>query len=186
MKIDVKWTPSIPEGRWATLGPYYAMFPTDFVRDAIARFSKVGDGVIDPFCGRGTVPFVASSTGRFAVGMDVNPWPGFTRRQRPRLNRTCRKSYVEFGKLARQSARGRGSGQRVPGMGMGSEDSRIPECRPARALLEERTNRLDAGRDHPDLPARQGGGAVSNQMRQSKAMAPNYSVQWWKARGSRP
>ncbi len=73
MKIDVKWTPSIPEGRWATLGPYYAMFPTDFVRDAIARFSKVGDGVIDPFCGRGTVPFVASSTGRFAVGMDVNP-----------------------------------------------------------------------------------------------------------------
>ncbi len=66
------WPPATAEGRWATFGPYYAMFPVTFVRDAVEQLCPAGGAVLDPSCGRGTVPFVASVTGRPALGIDVN------------------------------------------------------------------------------------------------------------------
>ena len=50
-------------GRWVRLGPYYAMFPVDYVMKTIRRYGKPGHAVIDPFCGRGTVPFIAMTMG---------------------------------------------------------------------------------------------------------------------------
>ena len=61
------------EGRWARLGPYYAMFPVEFAREVIHNLSQCGETVLDPFCGRGTAPYVAMISGRGAVGCDVNP-----------------------------------------------------------------------------------------------------------------
>ena len=60
-------------GRWAGLGPYYAMFPVQFARDVVDEFCPKDGGVIDPFCGRGTVPFVAQATNRQSIGIDSNP-----------------------------------------------------------------------------------------------------------------
>ena len=62
-----------PEGRWSRLGSYYAMFPVSFVEHVIATWTEKGQTIIDPFCGRGTAPFVAMATGRRAVGCDINP-----------------------------------------------------------------------------------------------------------------
>lgn len=181
------WTPSVPEGRWAPLGPYYAMFPIGFVREAISSFSEPGDGVLDPFCGRGTVPFVASVTGRFSVGMDVNPvaWVYAMAKTSPEPD--VRKVLDRVDQIA---------------AAVGPDDYR-PEnefqawawsgevlafLRSARRELRWRTDRTDWTLAAVILVHLHGkeGNAVSNQMRQSKAMAPDYSVRWWKKRNSRP
>ena len=67
------WPYSTAAGRWAGFGPYYAMFPVDFAKSVVEKMCPSGGAVLDPFCGRGTAPFVAQATGRFALGMDVNP-----------------------------------------------------------------------------------------------------------------
>jgi len=48
-------------------------FPPALARYFIARFSKPGDAVLDPFCGKGTTLFEAMKMGRAAVGGDIAP-----------------------------------------------------------------------------------------------------------------
>src|SRR5262245_38815980 len=66
------WPASTAAARWSTLGPYYAMFPVSFVRATIETHCPPNGSVLDPFCGRGTVPYVARVTGRASLGIDVN------------------------------------------------------------------------------------------------------------------
>src|SRR4029453_19374388 len=40
----------------------------------IARYSRPGDVVLDPFSGRGTTPLQACAEGRVGVGNDLNPF----------------------------------------------------------------------------------------------------------------
>ena len=49
------------------------MFPPAFVRDQIEAFTKRGDVVLDPFCGRGTAPFEALVQDRIGLGCDISP-----------------------------------------------------------------------------------------------------------------
>ncbi len=49
------------------------MFPEDFAARWIERLSKPDEVLLDPFCGRGTLPFQALLMGRRPVGCDVNP-----------------------------------------------------------------------------------------------------------------
>ena len=67
------WTPSTTEGRWCGFGPYYAMFPVEFVRRVVSDFCPAKGRVLDPFCGRGATPFVALATGREALAAEINP-----------------------------------------------------------------------------------------------------------------
>jgi hypothetical protein len=53
---------------------YLASFPAALSHAFIARYSRPGDVVIDPFSGRGTVPLQASAEGRIGVGNDLNPF----------------------------------------------------------------------------------------------------------------
>ena len=59
--------------RWAAVGPYYAMFPTLFADDVVARFTEPGDWVLDPFAGRGTAVYSAAIADRHGVGIELNP-----------------------------------------------------------------------------------------------------------------
>ena len=52
---------------------YLAMFPAALTHAFIARYSRPGDVVLDPFSGRGTTPLQACAEGRIGVGNDLNP-----------------------------------------------------------------------------------------------------------------
>ena len=67
------WPVKTPEHRWYGLCRYYAMFPAPFVTRAVKTFTRRGDVVMDPFCGRGNPPFVAAALGRPAVAVDIQP-----------------------------------------------------------------------------------------------------------------
>ncbi len=64
---------SSPEARWSRFGPYYAMFPIEFAFDVVNKYSKKGDKIIDPFCGRGSSIYAGSVLGRESTGIDINP-----------------------------------------------------------------------------------------------------------------
>ncbi len=181
------WPQSTAEGRWSTLGPYYAMFPVAFVREAVERWCPPGGAVLDPFCGRGTVPFAARVTGRPSFGSDVNavayvfsqtkadPEPEPTRiaeRIRDVANAATpadSEAENEFQDLAW-----------APGV--------RGFLRAARRILDWRESRTDRTLMALLLTHLHGktGNAVSNQMRQSKSMAPGYAVRWWRQRGLLP
>ena len=53
---------------------YLASFPAALAHAFIARWSRPGDVVLDPFSGRGTTPLQACAEGRIGVGNDLNPF----------------------------------------------------------------------------------------------------------------
>ncbi len=52
---------------------YLASFPAALAHAFIARYTRRGDVVLDPFSGRGTTPLQACAEGRVGVGNDLNP-----------------------------------------------------------------------------------------------------------------
>lgn len=52
--------------------PYFAMFPEDFVARHLMTFTRPGDLVLDPFCGRGTTILESLLNDRRVIGTDVN------------------------------------------------------------------------------------------------------------------
>lgn len=178
---------STATGRWARLGPYYAMFPLDFALDIIEKFSSPDASVLDPFCGRGTVPVISQSTGRRSVGIDVNPvaFVFSAAKTDPEPNPTLIISRVN--EIASKV----------------TPHDEIPEnefqtwawspevlgfLRVARQMLDWTHDRRDRTLMAILLVHLHGklGSALSNQMRQTKGMAPNYSVRWWKSRNMLP
>ena len=53
---------------------YLASFPAPLAHAFIARYSRRGDVVLDPFSGRGTTALQADAEGRIGVGNDLNPF----------------------------------------------------------------------------------------------------------------
>lgn len=184
---NLSWRYSNAPGRWAGFGPYYAMFPVNFARKVVESLTPLGGSVLDPFCGRGTAPFVAQATGRISLGIDRNPvaWV-FSKvkttpepRQDLLLNRLCELKHD-----------------------MQPEDS-IPEnefqewawsdkvlgfLNSARRNLDWQLNTTDRtlmGFILVSLHAKLGDG-ISNQMQKARAVGPSYAVRWWKSRNLHP
>lgn len=53
---------------------YLASFPAALAHAFVARWSRPGDVVLDPFSGRGTAPLQACAEGRIGAGNDLNPF----------------------------------------------------------------------------------------------------------------
>lgn len=53
---------------------YLASFPAALTHSFIARYTRPGDVVLDPFSGRGTTALQACAEGRIGVGNDLNPF----------------------------------------------------------------------------------------------------------------
>jgi hypothetical protein len=181
------WPASTAVARWSTLGPYYAMFPVSFARAAIETLCPVGGAVLDPFCGRGTVPYVARVTGRPAFGIDLNPvgylFSAAKVDPEPKMERVIA--------LVSKVAEAVRPADMVPA----NEFQRsawspriLGFLNAARRMLDWRGNRLDRTVMALLLVHLHGktGNAVSNQMRQSKSMAPEYAIRWWTDRGLTP
>ena len=172
------------EARWARLGPYYAMFPVGFACEVIEAFSQPGDTVVDPFCGRGTAPYVAMISGRGAAGCDINPvaWVYTVAKTRPHV---CGEDVDRrIGEVYRGvRRRDRRADNEFQALAFGTRA--LGFINAARRELQWRHNAIDhtvAALLIHYLHAKLGQG-LSNQMRPSKATSPAYSIRWWRSQG---
>jgi len=178
-------THNTAESRWARFGPYYAMFPIDFVFDVIEKYSKEGDRIIDPFAGRCSSVYIGSVLGRIGLGIEINPigWLYGHIKLNPADESDVVTRLLDICNMKDK---------------YGNELNCLPEfyricycdevlkfllC--ARKKLNWKYNNVDATLMSiilVHLHAKIGGG-LSNQMRMTKSMGMNYSVQWWKSMG---
>lgn len=174
--------------RWAGVGPYYAMFPSEFATEVVKKYTKVGDTVLDPFAGRATSLFAAASEGRFGLGIEINP-VGWV-----------------YGKAKLQTASRRSVEARLRWLGKQSRSYRseaasLPEffdycfCRTVKEYLVATRDLLDWRRSKTDWTTMallmvdlhgKRECSLSNQMRQTKAMSPQYAIKWWQERDFTP
>jgi len=176
--------------RWAAVGPYYAMFPVSFAFDVIEKYTQPGDRVIDPFVGRGSSIYAAAAKDRTGCGIEINPvgWLYSSVKLRPATKTRILKRLLEIEQNAKA---------------INIEQINLPiffewayTPRVLRFLLAARCNlRWKAQESIVDrtlmvfiLIHLHGKrlGSLSNQMRDSKSMAPDYSVRWWKKHEMRP
>jgi hypothetical protein len=173
------------EARWARFGPYYAMFPVDFAFEVVEKYSKEGDYIIDPFAGRCSSIYAGGVLGRNSLGIEINPvgWLFGTVKLQPADKDDVIDRLLEiYGKRNEYTAQA----EQMP------EFYRICYCDEvlkfllsARDKLNWKNNSVDATlmsilliHLHTKL-----GEGLSNQMRMTKSMGMNYSVQWWKSKG---
>lgn len=174
--------------RWVGVGPYYAMFPAEFADKVIAKYTKKGDTVLDPFAGRGTAIFSAATQGRLGVGVEINPvgW----------LYARAKLAPAEKAQVA----------ARFEELGVSSEDyeNAAEELPPffRRCFTEKVRRFLLAAREELDwkktlvdctamalLLVNMHGkrdASLSNQLRQTKSMSPDYAIAWWNERDMQP
>lgn len=73
MEADWKDRPRLWGHAYHPMCSYLASFPASLAHAFIARYTRPGDLVLDPFSGRGTTPLQACAEGRIGVGNDLNP-----------------------------------------------------------------------------------------------------------------
>ena len=179
---------STAEGRWVGIGPYYAMFPARFAAQVVAEYTVPGDVVLDPFAGRGTAIYAAGIQDRVGIGIEINPvgWVYGKAKLRP-----ARKEDV-LGRLQSLGAMSQGFSAAAEAM---PEFFHHCYARKVRQFLLAARTSLDWRRSSVDrtlaallLVYLHGklDSALSNQMRQTKSMAPVYSVRWWREKHLSP
>jgi hypothetical protein len=176
------------EARWAGVGPYYAMFPAHFADRTIKTYTEDGDTVLDPFAGRGTSLYSAAVSGRHGLGIEINPvgWVYAATKLAPAQHGRTAGRVEEIGQLA---ARFRDTARSMPAF------YRHCFCLEALSFLLAARKHLDwkgSAVDRTvmaillvDLHGKRGC-ALSNQMRQTKCMAPDYAVRWWQEHKFKP
>lgn len=177
-----------PIDRWASVGPYYAMFPLDFAYDVINEYTAPGARVLDPFLGRGSSIYAAAASGRAGCGIEINPvgWVYSTVKLQPATHERVLRRLRLIGDEA---------------VNVKTEDANLPAffewaySKPVlrfllavRASLRWRTSMVDRTLMAFVLIYLHGKreSSLSNQMRDSKAMAPDYAVRWWREREMGP
>ena len=171
-------------GRWARMGPYYAMFPIPFAEKVILSRTKRGQTVIDPFCGRGTAPFIAMVNARRAIGCDINPVAWLYARTKTDPHPCLEEVSGRITEVSQSVLKGDDEPEH--------EFQKLAFCRQVLAFIQAARRTLDWRRSRLDrtvaallvqhLHDKRGHG-LSNQMRHSRAMSPRYSVNWWRRNG---
>ena len=148
--------------------------------------SPQGGRVLDPFCGRGTAPFIAQVIGRLSLGIDQYPAAWVFAKVKTSPERDVELLLKRIAGLQKEI----------------TPHDRIPEnefqewawhsdvlgfLNASRRLLDWRTNKTDRtlmGFILVHLHVKRCG--LSNQMQASRAMGPEYAVRWWKSRKMEP
>ncbi|HWF44870.1 MAG TPA: DNA methyltransferase, partial [Candidatus Kapabacteria bacterium] len=186
MKSSGKY--STAESRWAGVGPYYAMFPVSFSDRVVKNYTKCGDGVLDPFAGRGTTLFSAVTNDRIAVGSEINPvgWVYGQAKLHPAVRIDVEDRIASIGKIAHQYKTE--ASKLPPFFKLCYSDDVLNFLVAARNQLNWRRNKADWTAMALILVDLHGkiDSAFSNQMRQTKSMSPDYSIEWWKANKMKP
>jgi len=184
---DSKKTFETAEKRWEGIGPYYAMFPIRFADAVINEYTEIGDTVLDPFAGRGTSVFSATSQGRRGVGIEISPvgWVYAATKLSPAPLKLVERRLLD---IAGQADKFIEQIRDLPNFfRMCFSDSVLSFLLAARESLEWRRRVSDRTLMAILLVYLHGkeGQALSNQMRQTKAMSPQYAVKWWVENGKK-
>lgn len=182
-----EWKFSNAPGRWAGFGPYYAMFPVNFARDVVETMSPKGGRILDPFCGRGTAPFVAQATGRASLGIDINPVAWVFAKVKTSPEPDTKKLLKRLESL-RHAVRSEDKKAEVEFQKWAWAEKVLGFLNCAQRELDWRENITDRtlmGFILVHLHDRASYG-ISNQMQKSRAMGPDYAVRWWKKREMSP
>ncbi len=178
--------------RLHSICPYFAMFPEIFVQKHLI-WSRPGDVVLDPFCGRGTTVLEALLNRREALGGDTNPVAVCVSRAKadpPSLSSV----------VARLRELEHESHGWHPHDGDLTADEFFQLCFAPGTLtqllflrerLQWRRRRTDAFIAALALGCLHGeshrtGWCFSNRMPRTISTKPAYSIRWWRERGSLP
>jgi hypothetical protein len=164
------------------------MFPVDFADEVIRTYTRPGQVVLDPFAGRGTAIFSAATQGRGALGVEINPVGYVYAKAKlgPAAHGQVDRRLDELEDLA---CRFNDEAMRLPHFFHRCFSHRI------RGFLLAARKDLDWKRSKVDRTVMalllvylhgKMGAALSNQMRQTKAMSPQYAVRWWDERDLNP
>jgi len=174
---------STAEGRWSAVGPYYAMFPIDFAFRIVEKYCPKGGMVLDPFAGRGSSIYAAAAQNRNGVGIEINPvgWLYGNVKLRPGKQKLVTARIEELLKLSKAFAGVLPSPRLKRFFSLCYSKKVFSYLIAARSCLDWRNDRTDATLMAILLIYLHGkrGQSLSNQMRQGKAMSPEYSIQWW-------
>ena len=169
-------------GRWAAVGPYYAMFPLEFAFDIVNEYSEPGQLVLDPFAGRASSVFAAATQERYGLGIEINPlgWVYAQAKLQPATQGNVErrlKSLVDMSEACVQEP------MELPEFfRMCYSEKVLNFLITARKELKWKSRKVDRtlmGLLLIHLHGKLGEG-LSNQMRQTKAMGPKYSMDWWR------
>ena len=174
--------------RWASVGPYYAMFPLEFAYEVVERYTQPGDRVLDPFVGRGSSIYAAAAIGRSGCGIEINPvgWVYSTVKLRPTTQGRVLQRLHEIGREAAKVNVGQAKLPEFFDWAYSAEVLRFLLA--AREMLRWKQSKVDRTLMAFILVHLHGrrSSSLSNQMRDSKAMAPDYAVRWWAEREMGP
>lgn len=171
--------------RWATFGPYYAMFPIDFAFEIVDKYSEPNDYILDPFAGRCSSVYAGGVMGRNSFGIEINPvgWLYGNTKLQPAAKEEVLDRLLDI-----YNSRNDYTNQAYSL----SKFFRMCFCVEVRKFLLAARAELNWEEDDIDatlisilliyLHGKLGEG-VSNQMRQTKAMGINYSIKWWTENG---
>lgn len=170
--------------RWAGIGPYYAMFPVEFANEVIAKHTHPGDMVLDPFAGRGTAIFSAATLNRSAVGIEISP-VGYVY-SKAKLSPASREDVeLRLDDINEYSSQFKEAAKLLPEFYHRCFSEHVCSfLLAARAHLNWHHINVDYTLMALLLVYLHGkmGAALSNQMRQTKSMSPQYAVRWWDER----
>lgn len=171
--------------RWATFGPYYAIFPIDFAFSVVEQYSKVGDYILDPFAGRCSSVYAGGVLGRNSLGIEINPlgWLYGTTKLSPAPKELVVDRLMD---IYNQRNGYKAQAEQMPEFyHLCFCDEVLTFLLSARDNLKWQTESTDATLISLLLVYLHGklGEGMSNQMRQTKAMGYNYSINWWKNKG---
>ena len=178
-----------PYARWAGVGPYYAMFPIDFVNEVVLTYTKPGQRILDPFAGRASSIFAGAAHGRPSVGIEINPvgWIyGKTKLTLAPANEV-KIRIREIVQIAQNLPTDTGKDLPEFFRFCFSETS-LRFLIAARDNLNWKRTKVDRTLMTLILIDLHGSRSrsFSNQMRQSRAMSPDYSIKWWQQRKLKP
>lgn len=170
--------------------PYFAMFPESFVRRHVELYTKKGDWVFDPFCGRGTTILESLLLGRNAAGADINPVAvcvAGAKAERPSLRRVqARIDRLEERYEARPEGESEEERRKLPPFFRRAFfATTLRELLYLRSVLswrEDRTDRFIAalvlGSLHGEM--NRSNAYFSNQMPRTICLKPGYSLGYWR------
>lgn len=178
--------------RFHSICPYFAMFPETFVRRNLFAWSKRGDIVLDPFCGRGTTIFESLLNGRRAIGCDINPVAFCLSRAKavpPRLPEVLDRIAMLENKFLAHVHKPKAANDEF--FALCFHEATLRQVNYFRSKLRWRENSADCFIAALALGCLHGEShrtelCFSNRMPRTISTKPAYSIRWWRERGCTP